>query len=392
MNIPILQLRAGEADRVRAGHPWIYQRSLQRPETPPTDGDWVELVDHRQRFLGRGFWHGTSKIAVRLLTHQREEPDAVFWRRKIQSALNHRAQVMPDATSLRLINSEADGLSGLIVDRYGDSLVLQITAAGIEQHRKLILEALKDFCEPACIVERNDVRARDFEGLPQGKGVLLGETTGPVAARLGNLTVSIDLLEGHKTGGYLDQQLNHQQVAAHCEGKRMLDCFTFQGGFALHAAKAGATEVLGLDQSEEAIAQARANAEANGLEATFETANVFDWLKQHSGRESREFDVIILDPPSFTRNRASVPDALRGYKEIHLRALRMLPPGGLLATFCCSHHVNDDLFLDTILSAAADARKVLRLRETYSQSPDHPIIPAIRETEYLKGFLLEVLP
>ena len=392
MKTPILQLRAGEANRVRAGHPWIYQRSFQRQETAPPDGAWVEVVDQRQRFLGRGFWHNTSKIAVRIMTHQRDEPDAVFWRRKIQAAIAHRKQVMPDATSLRLISSEADGLSGLIVDRYENSLVLQITAAGMEQHRKLILAALMDFLEPDCIVERNDVRSREFEGLPQSKGVLHGELAKSVDAQLGGLTFAMDLLEGHKTGGYLDQQLNHTLVAAHCAGKRVLDCFTFQGGFALHAAKAGASEVLGLDQSDDAVAQARANAKANSVEAHFESANVFDWLKKNSGKGDREFDVIVLDPPSFTRNRASVPDALRGYKEIHLRALRMLPPGGLLATFCCSHHVDDDLFLDTILSAAADARKVLRLRERYSQSPDHPIVPAIRETEYLKGFLLEVLP
>lgn len=392
MNIPTLQLRAGEADRVRAGHPWVYQRSLQRPAQLPADGDWVELADHRQRFLGRGFWHGGSKIAVRIMTHQRDEPDAVFWRRKIQAALNHRTEVMPASTSLRLINSEADGLSGLIVDRYEDTLVLQITAAGIEQHRNLILPALKDFIEPSCIVERNDVRAREFEGLKQGKGVLHGTLDGPVQANLNGLHFEMDLLEGHKTGGYLDQQRNHALVAEYCADQRVLDCFTFQGGFALHAAKAGARELLGLDQSEEAIAQAGRNAELNGLKAQFETANVFDWLKKNSSQEAREFDVIILDPPSFTRNRASVPDALRGYKEIHLRALRLLSPGGLLATFCCSHHVDDDLFLDTILSAAADARRVLRLRETFSQSPDHPIIPAIRETEYLKGFLLELLP
>ncbi len=392
MKTPILQLRAGEANRIRAGHPWIYQRSLQRPETAPPDGAWVEVVDQRQRFLGRGFWHNTSKIAVRIMTHQRDEPDAVFWRRKIQAAIAHRKQVMPDATSLRLISSEADGLSGLIVDRYENSLVLQITAAGMEQHRKLILAAMMDFLEPDCIVERNDVRSREFEGLPQSKGVLHGELAGAVDVQLGGLNFAMNLLEGHKTGGYLDQQLNHTLVAAHCADKRVLDCFTFQGGFAVHAAKAGASEVLGLDQSDEAVAQARANAEANEVEVSFESANVFDWLKKNSGKEGREFDVIILDPPSFTRNRASVPDALRGYKEIHLRALRMLPPGGLLATFCCSHHVDDDLFLDTILSAAADARKVLRLRERFWQSPDHPIVPAIRETEYLKGFLLEVLP
>ncbi|MBC8324858.1 MAG: class I SAM-dependent rRNA methyltransferase [Verrucomicrobia subdivision 3 bacterium] len=392
MKYPILQLRAGDANRVRSGHPWIYRRSLQPLETPPPDGAWVEVVDQRQRFLGRGFWHNTSKIAVRLMTHHRNEPDAVFWRQKIQAAITYRKRVMPNATSLRLISSEADGLSGLIVDRYESNLVLQITAAGMEQHRPLILAALKDFVKPDCIVERNDVRAREFEGLTQSKGVLHGELAKPVETQLGGLTIAMDLLEGHKTGGYLDQQLNHTSVAAHCEGKRVLDCFTFQGGFALHAAKAGASEVLGLDQSEEAVAQARTNATANHLEASFETANVFDWLKRNSGKEPREFDVVILDPPSFTRNRASVPDALRGYKEIHLRALRLLSPGGMLATFCCSHHVDDDLFLDTILSAAADARRVLRLKETYRQSPDHPIIPAIRETEYLKGFLLEVLP
>ena len=391
MKTPILQLRAGEANRVRAGHPWIYQRAFQRPDTTPPDGAWVEVVDQRQRFLGRGFWHNTSKIAVRIITRQRVEPDADFWRRKTQAALAHRRNVMPEASSLRLINSEADGMSGLIVDCYESTIVIQITAAGIEQHRDLILNALLDFIKPECIVERNDVRSREFEGLQQSKGILYGKLTGPINATLNGVLFNIDLLEGHKTGSYLDQQTNHALVSNYCTDKRVLDCFTFQGGFALHAAKAGASDVLGLDQSNEALTQARANASANDLKATFEQANVFDWLKKHSGKVTREFDVVILDPPSFTRNRASVPDALRGYKEIHLRALRLLPPGGLLATFCCSHHVDDDLFLDTILSAAADAHKMLRLRERFWQSPDHPVVPAIRETEYLKGFLLEVL-
>jgi 23S rRNA (cytosine1962-C5)-methyltransferase len=248
------------------------------------------------------------------------------------------------------------------------------------------------------VVERNEVAFRKFEGLPDANGVLRGSVSGPVPIRVNGLKFEADVLAGHKTGMYLDQQVNYRQVAELARGKRVLDCFSFVGGFGLHAAQAGATRVHLVDQSGEAMAAAERNARANGLEpvCSYDTANVFDWLKSQTTVGAHEklvpkWDLIILDPPSFTRSRAAVPDALRGYKEIHLRALKLLPPGGTLATFCCSHHVDANLFQDTVLSAAFDARKILRRVATYGQSPDHPVIPMIPETEYLKGFAYEIV-
>jgi 23S rRNA (cytosine1962-C5)-methyltransferase len=247
-------------------------------------------------------------------------------------------------------------------------------------------------------VERGELSSRKFEGMTDANGVLAGTLEGLVPINLNGLRFEVDVFRGHKTGLYLDQQVNYQRVAELARGGQVLDCFSFLGGFGLHAARAGAAHVHLLDQSADAIAAATRNATANGLAEKFssEAVNVFDWLKAQTVTQPHEkvvprWDTIVLDPPSFTRNRASVPDALRGYKEIHLRALKLLKSGGTLATFCCSHHVDAGLFQDTVLSAAFDARRILRRIATYSQSPDHPIIPMIPETEYLKGFAFEVV-
>jgi 23S rRNA (cytosine1962-C5)-methyltransferase len=248
------------------------------------------------------------------------------------------------------------------------------------------------------VYERNEIASRQFEGLPPLSGLLAGEPVETVDVTINGLKFTVDLRAGHKTGMYLDQQVNHARVGAMAKGAVVLDCFTFLGGFALHCARAGARQVIALDQSEDAVQAARTNAERNGVSGNtqFEVCNVFDWLKAKTttGPNERlvpQFDLIILDPPSFTRNRASVPDALRGYKEIHVRALKLLKPGGTLATFCCSHHVDARLFEDVALSAAYDQRKLLRRVATYSQAPDHPILPSIPETEYLKGAAYELV-
>ena len=251
---------------------------------------------------------------------------------------------------------------------------------------------------PRAILERSDVASRKFEGLEEANGLIAGQLDGPVTVNLNGLKFETDILGGHKTGMYLDQQANYQAVAQFAKGAQVLDCFSFLGGFGLHAARAGAVHVHMLDQSAEAVAASLRNAKTNGLadKVSAEAINVFDWLKANTVVKPHErviprFDLIVLDPPSFTRNRASVPDALRGYKEIHLRALKLLKPGGTLATFCCSHHVDTRTFQDVILSAAFDGRRVLRRVATYSQGPDHPVIPMIPETEYLKGFAFELV-
>jgi len=391
-------LKPGEAERLVAGHPWVYASSIARLTAPVGDGDVVAIKDSRQRLVGVGLYNSRSRIQVRMLARERVEVDASFFERRIEAAVAVRKRFMPQATSCRLVNAESDFLSGLIVDRYEEVLVLQTSSLGMDQRKGTIVGVLEKMFSPRAILERNDIASRRFEGLPEAGGLLAGTLESEIAVRMNGLVFHTDLTQGHKTGLYLDQQVNYQRVAELIRpGDQVLDCFTFMGGFALHAARAGAAHVHGLDQSAEAVASASRNAASNGLESqcSFEVANVFDWLKAQTVTPPHEkliprFDCIVLDPPSFTRNRASVPDALRGYKEIHLRALKLLRPGGTLATFCCSHHVDSRTFLDVILSAAFDARRVLRRIAVFTQGPDHPVIPMIPETEYLKGYAFQV--
>ena len=397
-SLPTVLLRPGEADRVVGGHPWIYHGSELRMTHAAADGELVQVKDHRQRLLGVGFYNSKSKIHVRMLSPERVKVDQAFFEERIKAALAVRQRYMPEATSFRVVNAESDFLSGLIVDKYNDVLVVQTSALGMDQRKEMIVAALRKIFAPRCILERNDSAFRKFEGLADSNGVLFGSLEGPVTIQLNGLNIEVDLSGGHKTGMYLDQQVNYEQVAKLARGAQVLDCFSFLGGFGLHAARAGAAQVHMLDQSADAVAAATRNATANGLSdrCSFETVNVFDWLKAKTAVNPHErviprFDLIVLDPPSFTRSRAAVADALRGYKEIHLRALKLLRNGGILSTFCCSHHVDAVLFQNVILDAAYDARRVLRRIATYSQSPDHPIIPAISETEYLKGFSFEVV-
>ena len=395
-SLPTVILKPGEADRIVAGHPWIYHGEILRVTQPPADGGLVQVKDHRQRLIGTGFFNSKSKIVVRVLSPERVAVDEKFFEERIRAALAVRQKHLPGATSFRVVNAESDFLSGLIVDKYEDVLVLQISSLGMDQRKALIVAALQKIFSPRAILERSDMASRKFEGLAEANGILAGELSGSVSVNLNGLKFETDLVAGHKTGLYLDQQANYLAVSQFAKDAQVLDCFSFLGGFGLHAARAGAAHVHLLDQSADAIAASERNAAANGLaeKCSFEAINVFDWLKANTAVNPHErviprFDLIILDPPSFTRNRASVPDALRGYKEIHLRALKLLRPGGVLATFCCSHHVSAELFQDTLLSAAFDTRNILRRVATYAQSPDHPIIPMIPETEYLKGFAFE---
>jgi 23S rRNA (cytosine1962-C5)-methyltransferase len=397
-SLPTVLLKPGEADRILAGHPWVYQGSVLRLTQPATDGDLVQVKDHRQRFLGTGFYNSKSKINVRILAPERIEPNQAFFEERIRAALAVRQRHMPTATSFRIVNAEGDFLSGLIIDKYEDVLVVQSSSLGMDRRKPIIIAALQAIFAPRAIVERGEMASRKFEGMTDANGLLAGTLAGLVPIKLNGLQFEVDVLSGHKTGLYLDQQVNYQRVAELAKGAQMLDCFSFVGGFGLHAARAGALHVHLLDQSEDAVAAATRTAVANSLadKCSTEAINVFDWLKAQTATPPHEkpiprWDMIVLDPPSFTRNRASVPDALRGYKEIHLRALKLLRAGGTLATFCCSHHVDAGLFQDTVLSAAFDARRILRRIATYSQSPDHPIIPMIPETEYLKGFAFEVV-
>lgn len=403
-HLPTAYLKPGEADRIVAGHPWVYEGSILRLTRPPMDGEPIQVKDHRRRLLGIGFFNSKSRIRVRVLSHARVELDEFFFERRLRAAVEHRRRFMPEATSCRLVNAEGDLLSGLIVDKYEEVLVLQTSSVGMDRRKQMLARILGRLVGPRAILERNDMNSRKFEGLPDAAGLLAGELSEDdqraLPVRLNGLQFEVDLRAGHKTGLYLDQQLNQAMVASFVTRQtRVLDAFCFLGGFGLHAARAGADSVLGVDQSGDAIETATRIAAANGLagSCTFKAANVFDWMRSSTTPRDADqkpephFDLIVLDPPSFTRNRAAIPDALRGYKEIHLRALRLLRPGGILATFCCSHHVDARTFEEVIKEAAYDARRQLRRLAIYTQAPDHPILPAVPESEYLKGYAFESL-
>ena len=395
--LPTLTLKPGEADRILAGHPWVFAPCVSQEPEGIENGAIVQVRDHRRRFLGVGLYNGASKIRVRLLDRERQTIDQGFFEHRFKEARARRERWVGALPCYRLVNAEADRMGGLIVDVYHDVAILQITSLGLEQRKDAIVAALQEVVALRAVYERGDASGRHLERLPSfGFQTVCGEGSVPPEAQIGQLSMILDPERGHKTGMYLDQQLNYQQVGALCTGKRVLDCFTFQGGFALHAKHAGAQSVIAVEQSADALSCARHNAEKNQLNGIdWVEANAFDWLKEQSALpdETRpQFDVIILDPPSFTRTRRNLEPALRGYKEIHVRALKLLAPDGLLVTFSCSHHVDRETFEATALSAAVDTRRVLSRVQEYTQSPDHPIIPTIPETEYLKGFAYTVWP
>lgn len=381
-------LKPGKERRLYAGHPWVYAGEIAQMTGQPADGATVDIRDHKNRHYGRGLLNRQSQITVRRYTTGKEDLDADFLRQRIGAALAARRP----AEACRVVYSEADQLPGLIVDKFGDQLVVQLLTLGMDQRKPLIVEILRDLLQPAAIIERSDVHTRKLEGLPEAKGVLWGQTDGATVIAPRGVKFAVQLLDDQKTGFYLDQADNYTIVAAYSEGRRVLDCFSYHGAFALHAVRAGAREVEAVEISETAIARARQNAELNGWAGgiRFHCANAFDVLKQWDS-ERRQFDLIILDPPTFTRTKDRVEEALRGYKEINLRALKMLPPGGVLATFSCSHHITGELLREVVVAAAADARKTVRRLQVLTQAPDHPILLAVPETEYLKGLLAQVV-
>lgn len=392
--MPSVILKKGRDHRLQAGHCWVYAGEIDKITGDPKDGDAVDIRDYKDRFFGRGLLNTNSQITVRRFTMQKEELDKTFLARRIEEALEYRREntSIGDANAFRVVCSESDMLPGLIVDRYGDHFVLQALTLGIDQRKPQIVEILREMFEPNAIVERSDVPSRKLEGLEETKGVLFGKTDAIVRLQFDHFSIEVNLLEDQKTGFFLDQRDNYAEVTRHCTGKRVLDCFSYHGGFALAAGVADASSIEAVEISEQAVARARKNAELNGLTGKIEflCANAFDVLKKYDS-EKHQYDVIVLDPPTFTRTKQNIEGALRGYKEINLRALKMLPPGGILATFTCSHHIDAELFKSIVVAAAADAKKTLRLVKVLTQSPDHPILPAVPETEYLRGLLLQVM-
>lgn len=376
--------------RLFHGHDWVYGTEVKNRTGDPQPGDVVHLKDVKMRPLGTAIYNPKSQIMARRFSHRRQNLDQDFFTRRIQRAIRYREGLGIDTNLCRLVWSEADGLPGLVVDRYGDHLVFQTLTLAFDLRQDLIIQALIELLNPVSITARNDATVRLAEGMELHKKTVHGETPAPFSIKSGGISFHIDVMEGQKTGMYLDQLDNYQLVGKRAKGLRVLDCFSNQGGFAQACSLAGAKEVLALDVSEPALKLASANAQASGTSLTPVVANAFDWLKAaESGGE--KFDLIILDPPSFTRNKGSVNDALRGYKEIHLRALKMLEPGGLLMTFSCSHHISLGEFYKCALDAAVDAKRTMRLVERYGQRPDHPILVGIPETEYLRGYAFEVV-
>ncbi|MEI6872336.1 MAG: class I SAM-dependent rRNA methyltransferase [Verrucomicrobiota bacterium] len=383
----IIQPRA----RLFHGHDWVYSTEVLKTFGDPQDGGIVSLKDGRDRMLGTAIYNSRSQIIARRFSRQRQDLDLDFFKRRIQIAMEYRRRHGLAERLGRLIWSESDGLPGVVVDRYEDDLVLQTLTLAMDKRKELLVQALVEIFHPRSIIERNDTPIRKAEGMELVSGVLYGDDPGPGIITTDGLQFEVNLLTGQKTGFYLDQLANYRAVARHASGRSVLDCFTNQGAFALSCARAGAKDVTAVDISAGAVELAQRNAVANNLKIKALEANVFDFLHEQEKAET-SYDLVILDPPSFTKSKGKINDALRGYKEIHLRAMKLLKPDGLLATFCCSHHMTHDLFMGVINEAAVDAKRTLRIIETFSQGLDHPIISTIPESGYLRGFLFELVP
>ncbi len=378
-----IRIRPGPPARALFGHPWAFLGEVVAPGSHIEAGTCVELFDLKGRSLGSGLWNAQSQIAWRRYSRRSVSLDGPLLEELIAAAIKRRLS-RPVG---RLVWSEADNLPGLVVDRYHDLLTVQALTFGMDARLDLIVQILQRLLAPREIVLRNDAATRKLEGLDQYIRTASGKPLEPTWMEVGGVQYLVDLVEGQKTGMYLDQIDQHEKVATFAKGRRVLDTFCNQGGFALACAKAGATSVLGIDSSEEAIVAARTAAERNVLNAQFEVANVFDWFTEH--REAT-FDLIILDPPPFARNKEAMEGAIRGYKELNLRAMRLLSPGGILATYSCSHRVSEGMYLELVENAAADARREGLVLERVTQPADHPVMLNFPESRYLKGFIIEI--
>ena len=378
------------ADRVRAGHLWIYRSDVV--DVSAEGGSVVRVTDERRNFVGQALFSDASQIALRFLTQRNEDIDRNWWRRRIVEAAGRR-NIPPETNAYRLIYSEGDLLPSLIVDRYDDLLVLQTLSQGTDALKPLLTEILIEEFAPRAIVERNDARVRELEGLPLLAGTIYGDAPEELEIMQHGLRFDVEPLGGQKTGSFLDQRENRlaARAAAQTTNKqRALDCFTFNGAFALHLASV-CDNVIGIDISGDAVSAARRNAELNGLtNVEFREANVFDALREMESADER-FDVIVLDPPAFAKNRASLKAAIRGYKEINLRAMKLLNAGGVLVTCTCSYHVSEELFLEIIAGAAIDAHRRVQIIEKRMQATDHPVLIGMPETYYLKCVIARVM-
>ena len=382
-------LRRGREQRVLGGHPWVFRSDIEREEGA-ADGLPVRVLTSAGRFLAMAVYNPRSQISLRILSRRDEPIDGAFIRGRVRRALDYRRR-FADLNSCRLIFAESDGLPAVIADKFGEVIVLQILCLGMERFKGDIVDALAQELSPRGIYERNDVPVRELEGLSQQTGLLWGEVPDRVEMQENGVRFLVDVKEGQKTGFFLDQKENRAAIAPFVPGMRVLDCFTHTGSFALHAAHYGAAEVTGVDISEHACACALENARLNGVEdrVRFECANAFDFLRAQQTAKA-QYDVVILDPPAFTKTRSAVEGALRGYKEINLRGMKLTRDGGFFVTCSCSQHVTPDLFRGMLMDAQKDAHVQLRQIEWRTQGRDHPILLASPETQYLKCGIFQV--
>ena len=381
----------GREKRVYSRHPWIFRSDVEKVEGEYVPGDIVSVFSHRGKFLARAFYNPGSQIALRIMSYRDEEigRDLIF--NRVHDAVQYR-RTFADLKSCRLIFAESDRLPAMIADAFGDIIVIQCLALGMERFKQDVVDALIAELHPSGIWERNDVPVRRLEGLEMTTGLLYGDVPDREEMTENGIRFLVDVKEGQKTGFFLDQKENRAAIGPFVHGKEVLDCFTHTGSFALHAAHYGARKVTGVDISEYACAFAAENARLNGMEdrVRFVAANAFDLLAEES-RSGKKYDVVILDPPAFTKTRSAVESAIRGYKEINLRAMKMIEPGGYLVSCSCSQHVTPDIFKKMILDASADAKVLLRQIEFRTQGKDHPILPSAPETEYLKCGIYQIL-
>ena len=378
--------------RIENGHPWIFANEVNSVEGDAVGGATVDVFTHDKKFVGRGYINPKSQILVRLLTRNASEKvDETLFYNRIKDAWNYR-QKLGYTENCRLVFGEADYLPALIIDKFNDYFVIQTLALGMDQWKPAIVKALEQLFQPKGIYERNDVPVRELEGMPQQKGFLSAPFDTGITIRENGLRLQVDIENGQKTGYFLDQHDNRRAIQHIVKDAEVLSAFCYTGSFETHAAFYGAKSVLGLDISENAVAQARRNAELNGLEGIckFEAVNAFDALKNWS-REGRQYDVVMLDPPAFTKSRETIQKAVAGYKEINLRGMKLVKKGGFLVTSSCTNLVQPELFLETIHMAAKDARRKLRQVTFQAQASDHPIIDGWENTNYLKFLIVQVL-
>lgn len=391
-NLPIVHVVNGRQKKLLQGHPWVYGNEIERVEGEIEDGGLVTVVDFRGRYMGTGFYNSKSLIAVRLLTHRQEEITDELIASRVKAACDYRRFVMnrPGTDSCRLIYGEADRLPGVIADRFGGVIVLQVLALGMERFTQTIADALLACEKPDCLLLQNDDAIRRKEGMECFTRVLYGTLPEENIIHENGVKLAVDVLGGQKTGYFLDQKDNHLFVRQFCKDARVLDCFSYIGAFALNAAAAGAKEVTAVDISEAAVQLIEKNAALNGADITAVCANCFDFLRAQV-KAGEKYDVVVLDPPAFTKAHANMASACRGYKEIALSAMRLLPAGGVLATHSCSYHMPEEVFVNTVLSAAQDLHRQVRVITLSRQDIDHPVLAGYPESHYLKSLWLQML-